>query len=843
MNGAPSANVPLMVNGMQLAHAVDGAGTRSVSTNNLSINNMSRLEIVFTPTPETPGSALAGSINLVPRSAFDRAKPTFNYAVAAVMRDRERTLKATPGLGGRGDATHKITPELSFSSVVPLNDRMGFTFSASTTTTRNTRSEMRHFWRGVFNDTNGGTYPDTTPDKPYLWSIGVLDGLDELVRRSVGGSFDIKIGERGRLSFATQFGQFNIGSDNNVLTYEILRVNPGAFSDTFTQGAPGQGLLRQNRNYGYRRDTTWLDTLNFNYDGKVWRIESGLGYSTSDSVQTYQTNSDFADSVVRRQNVTIRFDDQQAFLPRATITDGTTGAPVDPTLLSNYTFVSSYRPNIRNYGVNRRAFASLRREFDLRVPLTVKAGFSVDDIQRDHVNFSSTLTHVGRDGVASNADDSAAGAIDAGLSGRPFPYGWPQPQWVDSGTVTDLYRSNPNYFTSNAVGDHNTYANNSKYARETVSAAYLRADTNLLESRLKIVVGLRAEQTNVEGEGNKQDATANYQRDASGKVVLGSNGQPLLLNPANSVEAVRLTNKARGFKAEKEYLRWFPSLNASYNITDSFLVRGGYFHSVGRPSFVQYAGSLTLPNLDSPPSPSNRITVNNVGIKAWDARSFKLSLEYYFKDVGILQVSGFTRQIENFFGTTIFAATPEFLSLYNLDGAQYSGYEVSTQYNLPGTVRMSGYTVDYKQALTFLPEWARGVQVFGNISGLRTQGAESANLAGYIPRSINWGITLSRPKFTLRARWNYESESRQALAAPGRSIGPSVYQWRTDRLAVSIGGEYRVWRGHALYFDITNLTNEPFEFQYYGPSTPEWAQRRTYTQTTPLVTFGVKGSF
>ena len=166
MNGAPSANVPLMINGMQLAHSVDGAGSRSVSTNNLSINNMSRVEIVFTPTPETPGSALAGSINLIPRSSFDRAKPTYTYAVAAVMRDRERTLKRTPGMGGRGDPTYKVTPELSFSSVVPLNDRLGFTFSGSSTTTLNQRSNMQHFWRGVFNDTNGGTYTDTTPDRP-----------------------------------------------------------------------------------------------------------------------------------------------------------------------------------------------------------------------------------------------------------------------------------------------------------------------------------------------------------------------------------------------------------------------------------------------------------------------------------------------------------------------------------------------------------------------------------------------------------------------------------------------------------------------------------------------------
>ena len=843
MNGAPSANVPLMINGMQLAHSVDGAGSRSVSTNNLSINNMSRVEIVFTPTPETPGSALAGSINLIPRSSFDRAKPTYTYAVAAVMRDRERTLKRTPGMGGRGDPTYKVTPELSFSSVVPLNDRLGFTFSGSSTTTLNQRSNMQHFWRGVFNDTNGGTYTDTTPDRPYLWSYGLADGLDELVRRTVGGSVDVKIGERGRLSFAVQYGQFNIGSDGNNLTYEILRVNPGGFSETHTQGATGQGLIRMDRLYGYRRDATWLDTLNYWHDGKVWKIEAGLGFSTSESFQSNQTDTDTANSVVRRQNVTVRFDDVQAFVPRATITDGATGALIDPTLLSNYTFVTSFRPGNHNYGVNRRAFGSIRRDLDFRVPLTVRAGFSVDDIQRDHENFSGQLTHIGADGLPNTADDSAAGFVDAGLSGRARPYGWSRLQWVDSGTVTDRYRANPTHFRRDLVGEHNTTANNSKYARELVSAAYVRGDQSFLNNRLKVVAGLRAEQTNIEGEGNRQDTTANFQRNAAGNVILGSNGQPLLIHPAGSLDAARLTNVARGFRAEKEFLRWFPSLNATYNITETFLVRGGYYHSVGRPSFVQYAGSLTLPNLESPPSPTNRISVNNVGIKAWDARSVKLSFEYYFKNVGMLQVSGFHREIENFFGSTVFAATPEFLGLYNLDASEYAGYDVSTQYNLPGSVRMNGYTVDYKQALTFLPNWARGVQVFANISGLRTQGDESANFAGFVPRSINWGFSLTRPQFTLRARWNYEGRARQALAIPGRSIGPSVYQWKEERLTLAFGGEYRIWKQQSLYFDVTNATDEPFQFTYYGPNTPSWATRRTYTQNTPLVTIGLKRTF
>jgi TonB-dependent receptor len=409
--------------------------------------------------------------------------------------------------------------------------------------------------------------------------------------------------------------------------------------------------------------------------------------------------------------------------------------------------------------------------------------------------------------------------------------------------MTDYYLANPSYFTTTEVAQYNTIANNSKYTRELISAGYIRTDTSFFEGRLKVVGGLRAEQTNIEGQGNRIDATANYQRDAAGNVLTGSNGQPLLIHPAGSFEATKLTNQVRAFTAEKEYLRWFPSLNATYNLSDDFLLRGGYFQSVGRPSFLQYAGSLTLPNLDSPPSSANRISVNNVGIKAWQAESYKVSLEYYFKPVGLFQISGFVRDIENFFATTVFAPTPEFLAQFNLDPTEYGAYEVSTQRNLSGTVRMTGFSVDYKQSLTFLPDWARGFQVFGNFSSQRATGAESSNFAGYIPKRANWGATLTRPKFTLRVRWNYESRSRLAQLDPGRSIGPAVYNWRGSRLLLTLGGEYRLSNRYALFFDSNNTTDEPQEFDTEGPQTPDWAVRRQNISNIRLLTIGLKGNF
>ena len=192
-----------------------------------------------------------------------------------------------------------------------------------------------------------------------------------------------------------------------------------------------------------------------------------------------------------------------------------------------------------------------------------------------------------------------------------------------------------------------------KHADHGISSAYVRGDAQFFDRRLKLVGGLRAEQTNVQGEGRLLDPTRNFQRNAGGRVITGPTGAPLLIARAGTLDAVRLTTIARGMKAEKEYLRWFPSLNASFNVTDNLIARAGHYWSVGRPSFVQYAGSLTLPNIENPPAPSNRMSVNNAGIKAWSARTTKVRLEYYFERVGLLSVCAFRGDFENFFGTLV----------------------------------------------------------------------------------------------------------------------------------------------------------------------------------------------
>jgi outer membrane receptor protein involved in Fe transport len=235
--------------------------------------------------------------------------------------------------------------------------------------------------------------------------------------------------------------------------------------------------------------------------------------------------------------------------------------------------------------------------------------------------------------------------------------------------------------------------------------------------------------------------------------------------------------------------------------------------------------------------------VNNAAIKAWQARTFKAGLEYYFEGVGLLAVSAFQREIENFFGNTVFRATPEFLALYGLAPSVYDRYDVATQHNLADTARMSGVDVTYKQALTFLPHWARGVQVFANGSSLRTTGPAAANFAGFVPRTASWGASLTRPKYNVRLRWTHAGRARRGAVAAGRGIEASTYNWASSRTMMDLNGEYRVHQRVTLFGNLTNLNDAPVDLEIAGPSTPAHAQLRQRQQWGAVWTFGVRGTF
>ena len=845
MGGVPAEYVPITIGGFDLSTVSGGGTTRNVDFHTISMNNMGRIEAIHSPTPESPGSALAGSINMVPRSAFDYAKPRFSYSAFLMMRDNDRHLfSKTPG--PRWVKTRKVHPGFDFSYIKPVNDRFGFTLTGADTKQYTEEERTANTWRGGGSATNGLTaataatqYPDTTPDKPYLTDCVVEDGGKHTQRRSLGATVDYKFSPYDRVSLAFEYALYDSPLNQRNVTFLVQRVNPGDFSTTFTHGQAGRGEIRtasQSRHHSRRK---FMPMLTYRHFGSIWRAEAGAAHS-QEELAFRALDKGYLNNVTSiRQNVTVNFDDIFYLRPGRISVFDASGAPVDPYNLNSYVLSTGNGGGSRTEDVKRTLYANLARSFDLGgAPLTLKGGVDFRQSQRDTRGSGSAPAYT-------LVRENAAMLLDEVFSERTAPYGFPKIQYVSTQEAYNYYRDNPSKITVDQNAFYRSLVSGSKFAEELISSAYLRGDLALLERRLKLVGGLRAEQTNIEGDGPLTAPELAFQRDANGNVRRDANNRPLLIVPTNAgLPYSQLTFIDRGAHTDKEYLRLFPSLNASFNVRENLVARAAYYTSVGRPNFNQYVGGVTLPDPDVLPGNTNasRIVVNNAGIKAWSAQTVKLRLEYYFERVGQISIGGFRREFENFFGSTIFPATPEFLALYDIDADTYGRYDVSTQYNLPGKTRMTGFEFDYKQALTFLPPWARGIQVFANATAIRTTADDDANFSGYVPRSYNWGVSLSRPKYSVRVNWNYRGLSR-GDPVTGRSIGPGTFSWTSKILGMDVQADYTLRRGLTVFAAFRNIGDATNDTKIYGPATPEGARFRQRTTYGSLWSFGVRGSF
>jgi TonB-dependent receptor len=843
IDGAPAENTPITIGGVGLSSPT-GTG-RAVEVGFFNLNNIARIEVSHSPTPDSPGKSLAGGVNLVPRSSFERARPVFDGSLYLMMRDDHRSLGRSATL--YRDRREKVWPGTDFSWVVPVNKNFGFTIAAGASTQYSSQDRATNVWRGAGTATAPNNFPNTTPGRPYLSQFTLQDAPKESSRDSLGVTLDFRLSARDRLALSYQYSSFDGEITSRQVIFAPNQIVAASISPTSVQGVAGVGTVTlTNGNNRIRENRTYLPTFSWRHDGPVWKLDFATGRAYGKNAIRDMDKERFLAVSARRTGVTIGFGDTGFFRPGiVTVTDGTTGAAINPYRLENYALNTMTSTPQRASDVNFTATGNARRDFAWPVPFTLRTGLDFRQSRRDSRQWTSTYTYVGADGRQNTTVGSATRFLDPLFSTRFGPYGFPQVQHVDNKEVFAYWRKNPNEFTLDENNLYRSNVSNSKSATEAVSAAYVRGDVAVFHRRLLLVGGLRVEQTNITAQGPLTDLTLNVQRDAQGRPLRNPTTNAILPITTDALATSKLTFLERAAHAEKEYLRFFPSLNATWHVRENLLARAGVSTSIGAPNFNQYAGGLTLPNTDIAPSNTNRIAVNNVGIKPWTANTVKVRLEYYFSGVGQVSVGAFRRHYTNFFVATVFPSTPEFLALYSLDPGEFGGYEVSTQRNNPSVIRSEGLDFSYRQALTFLPPWARGFQVFANGSLARsntTKGFLGGSGFNEIPRYAAWGVSFTRPRYNLRVNWTWRED--QVLAAlTGASIEPGTYNYTPGFTKIDVLGEYTIWKRVALFVNLRNLGDIADRGTTVGPNTPQHATLRYQERYGSLWTVGVKGTF
>lgn len=873
------------LDGMPTTSSASGSSNRIFEFEQVSINNASRVEVLKVPTPDTPANGLGGNVNLVSKSSLERKGAQFNYRVYLSLNNEDLRLDKTPG--PRDESSHKVLPGFDFDYTLPVNKNLGIVITGLSSKQFN----EQHRWQTLWNYAQAGA----TVSNPYLNSAQLQDGPKFTDRQSASIKADWRPSDNQRVSVMVQdsyyksfFGNrnlnFNVGTIATTAAAggtamqwgpDFLQAATGVVTPTSTNpyGTSGtnatnpygnRATVSQGSSFRDKLGNTFAANLRYTYTGSLFDAEAGVHGAKSRTWYRALERGHFANVGTRMVGVAnLRVDDinfpQHTWIPR-----DTAGAPIDPYDLNNYRLTTMTTDPIDGVAQMKGGYLDLKRDFDLGgMPLSLKAGTRIYDETRDNRRVPVTYTFVGADGIANSADDNAGAYVDTNYS-REDPYWGSRPiEWINAYQLGETFRTHPEYFTENAITSETNRINNSERITERVTAYYFQLEGKLLNNRLQFITGVRYEKTRDRGEGVLVDPDVVWQRNPDGSFVdtnpdpdvvtrvrrtdigaLNSNGT------ANSVQAVQAIRQERGYKADRSYDDYYPSLNFTYNVTDNLLLRLGYARTMGRPDYVNIIPLTTIDdneNFDFDPNVSpGSLTIRNTGLQPWSADNYDLSLEYYFPKGGLVTAGVFQKNIEDFFQSragTVDAALAEELGI----GDEFIGWAVSTTINGPGTAKIKGLEFSINRQLDFLPWELRNFSVNANFTKLELEGPSATAFSGFIPKTGNIGISWNKKPFTAQLKFNYRGRQLRS-AQTGAQYGGAAngfYEYYKARWNIDVNFEYTFSKRIKVFANARNILNEPQILQRYSETMNSAAYSQNYQQEEfgIQMAVGVKGTF
>jgi iron complex outermembrane receptor protein len=833
IRGMPASGTLVMFDGLEAASAAAG-DTRQFDLATAASGNVDRLEVTKTPTPDLPANAVGGSINVISKSGFSRQRPLLRYEAFATLtalggfEDFGRRLRDGAGSRGFGQGS-ALRPGTNLSYLLPLNKTLALNFAA----TYSDRNDDREFHTPTW---------DKVALRQTQNQMNNLVGGGGMQMLSGGVDWKVRPTDLVRLTLSRSYRP-------GYTRQYVFRTTAGAGATgdaNFFQGAAtGVGTAVQAPAfYNYSRDLNRL-AASYRHDGARWKIDASASFSTGAYVRNDINEGFFGGLSATLANLVVRNEGlggvSSRQVPRVTATDRA-GAPVD---VFNGGLLSVASASSTQQYIESEAFnAGLNVARDVRwgVPVTLKAGVLLNRQERDRTGNSSSWTF--------NPPGGTAGRLAANfdLLDRDNSERWyftdvtgarVRPQWLSPARLFALYQSNPSWFTLNEAAEHTNRVNNTTRLTETITAGYLRVDGRFLANRLWIATGVRYERTDDEGAGPLNDIWGVYVRRPDGSLARDSAGR-LIPVTTNAAERARLQYRLLGSSRKTDYDGYYPSFNSSFDVTPNLVARAAYARTIGRPNLNLIIPNTTIADPDAAET-SRTITVSNGNLAPWSADNYDLTLEAYYVKGAVASVSLFRKDIRNFHASTRADATPQLLEEFGLPD-EFLDYDIVTQRNA-GSASLSGFELGYRQSLTFLPAWGRGIQIFGNLTCLDLSGADADDFTEFSPRNLNWGVSYARPRFLAKFNVAQTKWVRRSSVNPGATVLPDSYQYRAPQTRLGVSAEYRFSKRVTVYASVKNLLGTPVRNQIYSPGLPGFARPSNYQYVPAEYTFGVKGEF
>ncbi len=848
VRGFSAGMVAVSTDGSQLANTSNVTGNaRFFDFSQMSLNNLARIEVTKVPTPANPADSLAGSINMVSKSAFERQGASFNYNADLTASSHRPALKRTPYLND--EKIFKIRPGAMFDYTLPVNKNFGLVITGGARSKYVENQERRT----TYNATLAGS--GASISRPYLQIYDATNILAIFTRYSAGVKADWRVQPNAVLSFGVQgtysiYGQLPTKFIANLGTNATPNPATGTgltFGPDFASGPTGRGTVTLGSGASIQINKNNVgNNLNYRFDDGSWRILAGASRSTAKLWLRDTHAGNFRQlGVALVDPARVRFSEINEIRPGKIEVFNNANQPIDLADVRSYRLSTANSTPRDSDDIIDGANVDVRKQLHfLPVPAAVQIGGRSKTQTRDVRRQNMTWNYNGLNGSFSPAPYLSP--VYRNDATGPKADGVTTPQ-ISPKLVWEAFQGNPALFTqtpAQIVAAETFAIRNSELVKENVSALYGQAELKLFQGRTQLLGGVRYEKTEAEGRGALSDPSADFVRNADGTFARTAAGVRIRKPEAGAVgslESLRLTLKERGARASRSYDGFYPSLHLNHNLTENLVLRLAYAKTYGRPDFTDIIPNTDVAEDDNPADPTTttgRITVRNTGLKPWHADNYDLSLEYYTRTGGLISVGAFQKNIKDFFGDSVKILTAADAVALDLD-PRYVGWTVSTTFN-SGDARVSGVEMNFKHSFEQMGGWPRYFSVFVNGTKLRLEGHQLASFSEFIPESMNWGFSFKKNPAIFMAKWNYRGD-QVGTAQP--TLGPDAFLSEKKRVTLDLNLIVLLSRRLSLFTNVQNAFNAPQLTLASGSQTPHYASRRLTATSGTIVILGIKGNF
>jgi len=682
-----------------------------------------RLRVVKSPTPDMPGDAIGGAILVESASAFDRDG---------------RSLR------GKIEASHQelsghTSPKAAFNYSEVFADTFGVALGVNY---QNRRFESDN------SEVEYGEFDGGSEDE--LFANSLQHRKYEIERKRIGANlnFDWRPGEDSQYYLRTLYSQFDDAETRqrtifNLGDGEVTALGNNQFR---VDDLPADAIQKRMR-YRTKKENTFAASLGGENRLTNAVLDYKVGYTrteerVNDEMEArFEYNGDDLAATV----------DQNSGIPRYTLSD------------------ASWMDN-GNYDFDRFV-VSPKRVDDKEHSAQVNIRFDGDNSSykfgllgrwRDRdVDTDERELRVGPDVALSDwtttTPDHRGGSLGQGMSSDAMRRYWAQ--------FGSQYSARPQDVGANAM----TSLEEDYTASEDIFASYAMGTWDV--GNLRIIGGVRVENTQFQATGNQVDVAAN--------------GRSYTVTPLS---------------ADRSYTNVLPGLHLRYDAGSDWVLRAAANKTVSRPSFGDIAPRIGYNRGDE------EVRLGNPELDPYESSNVDLSFERYIGSTGILSLGLFHKSIDGYIVNTVSDSDPE-----------YPGFDVTRVIN-GDKAKVYGAEFNWQQQLSFLPAGWDGLLVGASGTwldtdfdpGLDGRADEDFTLPRASKHVYSAHLGYEKAGFSTRLAAVYRSEYLDTL---GDSRAYDIFVAPNTQLDFSL--DYKITDHVSVYLEAQNLLDKPLEL-YQG---------------------------